>query len=275
MSVNLLELVPPCEIIPAGPFLMGTPDTERSGLAKRFGGTRESYADESPQHEVDLPAFAMMRTPVTNQLYDQWVRAAGVRRPMAWRGGELPPELGDHPVVDVSWEDAVNFARWLSAATGLHWQLPTEAQWEKGARGVDGRQFPWGNSFEPSRCNAREAGHAGTTPVGAYPDGASPFGLLDMAGNVWEWTRTLQAPYPYVEDDGRNRIDLPEPPESWWERLLAGLRRQSVDLPPDTRRVLRGGCYANPEGFARCACRFRLAPTSRTPFLGFRLVRDP
>jgi formylglycine-generating enzyme required for sulfatase activity len=215
-----------------------------------------------------------MRTPVTNELYLEWLRASGARIPVTWRGGALAPEQARHPVVDVSWDDALAFANWLSAATGTRWQLPAEAQWEKAARGTDGRVFPWGDSFDAARCNVREAGRAGTTPVGMYPAGASPYGVLDMAGNVWEWTRSLQAPYPYVDDDGRNDADRPVDPGGILGRLLARFRGRSAgSMPRETRRVLRGGCYANPEGFARCACRFRLAPTSRTPFLGFRLVR--
>ena len=273
--MSLSELVPQCVVVPAGPFLMGTPDAERSSLAKRYGGTRESYAEESPQHEVDLPAFAMMRVPVTNALYEHWTVATGATTPIGWRGGVLQEDLRDHPVSDVSWEDAVAFARWLTDQTGTRWELPTEAQWEKAARGVDGRQFPWGNTFDVERCNVREAGRSGTTPVGSYPEGASPYGLLDLAGNVWEWTRSLQAPYPYAED-GRDLLEPVEPSPGRLGRMIARLRRGPAPAPlSDVRRVLRGGCYANPEGFARCACRFRLAPMSRTPFLGFRLIREP
>lgn len=272
--MSLQDLVPRCELVPAGPFLMGTPDAERSGLAKRYGGTRESYAEESPQHEVDLAAFAITRVPVTNALYEQWVIATGATIPLAWRGGVLQEDLRDHPVVDVNWYDAVAFALWLSERTGTQWGLPTEAQWEKAARGDDGRQFPWGNTFDAELCNVRESARSGTTPVGMFPEGASPYGLLDVAGNVWEWTRTLQAPYPYA-DDGRDLIEFAEPAQGRLRRALARLRRQSLpDAPLDPRRILRGGCYANPEGFARCACRFRLAPTSRTPFLGFRLAHE-
>ncbi len=264
----------PCDVIAAGPFLMGTPDAERSILAKRYGGTRESYAEEAPQHAVDIATFTMMRMPVTNELYQQCVSATYLRPPITWRGESMPPELATHPVVDVSWDEANTFARWLSAETGSLWLLPTEAQWEKAARGADGRQFPWGNTFEPAHSNVRQAGRTGTTPVGSYIDGASPFGVLDMAGNVWEWTRSLQAPYPYEEDDGRNDLpDIATPPR-FWTRFRSRLRWQDTTSAKETRRILRGGCYANPEGFARCACRFRLAPTTRTPFVGFRLVRE-
>lgn len=271
--MNVAELLPPCESVPAGTFLMGTPDAERSGLAKRYGGTRESYADESPQHEVHVPAFAMTRAPVTNQLYAAFVEVSSALRPVSWRSGAFPPGLADHPIVDISWHDAVAFARWLSRVTGQFWALPTEAQWEKAARGDDGRQFPWGNSFDAARCNVRESACGGTTPVGSYPAGVSPYGLLDMAGNVWEWTRSLQAPYPYA-GDGRDCLDPPRAARGMLTRIAERFRPRKGEPPQETRRVLRGGCYANPEGFARCACRFRLAPTSHTPLLGFRLVRE-
>ncbi len=252
---------------------MGTPDAERSGLAKRYGGTRESYAEEAPQHSVEVEAFAMMMVPVTNELYQHGVRATRLRPPITWRGDAMPLELATHPVVDVSWEEANIFARWVSAESGITWSLPTEAQWEKAARGTDGRQYPWGNTFDPTRCNVRQAGRTGTTPVGSYPDGASPFGILDMAGNVWEWTNSLQAPYPYVDGDGRNAASDTTKPPRMWSRLRSRLPWHNDPSTHEIRRVLRGGCYANPEGFARCACRFRLAPTTRTPFVGFRLVR--
>jgi toxoflavin biosynthesis protein ToxD len=272
--VNLAELLPPVDLVPAGSFLMGTPDNERSGLAKRYGGTRESYAEESPQHEVDLPAFAMMRVPVTNALYEQWVRLEGAAPPILWRDGAPPDNLRDHPVTDISWQDAAGFARWLAQLTGTPWQLPTEAQWEKAARGTDGRQFPWGNTFDPELCNVRESGHGRTTAVGMFLDGASPYGILDLAGNVWEWTRSLQAPYPYAADDGRDEVVQSQPRLSLWDRILSRLGLGSALVQVDSRRILRGGCFANPEGFARCACRFRLSPATRTPYLGFRLVYE-
>ncbi|HWQ11434.1 MAG TPA: formylglycine-generating enzyme family protein [Roseiflexaceae bacterium] len=261
--------------IPAGSFPMGTPERELSALAKAHGGTRESYREESPQHPVALPAYCIARTPVTNGLYAAYVAQAGARPPPGWRGPQPPPNRLDHPVTDVSWEEARAFCAWLTSTievsrlkiehATVHGgeinaqssvfnlqssiiRLPTEAEWERAARDVDGRRFPWGDAWDVALANTREAGLGRTTPVGSYPEGASPAGCLDMAGNVWEWTSTLDAPYPYRPHDGREDPDA------------AG------------RRILRGGCYANPHGYARCACRFRLPPTMRNEFLGFRLA---
>ena len=248
---------------------MGTPERDLSGLAKAYGGTRESYREEAPQHTVQLPAFAIAREPVCNALYAAYVAAKGARAPIHWRGSTPPEQLRDHPVADVSWDEAVAFCAWLNQNIqdgrlriggvlqneGLSIfnppssvRLPSEAEWERAARGVDGRAFPWGDAWRPELANTREAGPGATTPAGAYPAGASPAGCLDMAGNVWEWTASLDRLYPYRADDGRE------------------------DMRAPGRRILRGGCYANPHGFARCACRFRLLPSVRNLFLGFRLA---
>jgi formylglycine-generating enzyme required for sulfatase activity len=245
------DLLPEFIAIPAGTFPMGTPERALSELARLYGGTRESYREESPQHPVALAAYAIARTPVSNALYGAYVAATGARAPFLWRGPTPPAHLLDHPVVDVSWEEAAAFCRWLSLSLQPSaFSLPSEAQWERAARGDDGRSFPWGEDFSAELANTREGGLAGTTPAGAYPAGASPWGALDMAGNVWEWTASLDALYPYVAGDGR---EYPAAPG---------------------RRIMRGGCYANPHGYARCACRFRLAPGARNEFTGFRLARE-
>lgn len=272
--MELDQLLPVFITIPAGPFRMGTPDADRSTLAERYGGTRESYAEESPQHEVFIGEFEIALTPVTNALYAVFQQATGAHIPISW-GDRIPPAyLDNHPVVDLNWYESRAFCRWLGEQIGQSFRLPTEAEWEKAARGVDGRRFPWGNDFDPARCNVKEGGRGITTPVDQFPNGASPYGLLDMAGNVWEWTQSLQAPYPYNGTDGRNELDpitnrrLP--------RVLQRLLRTAPEHAPpavEERRVIRGGCFANPEGFARCACRLRLQPDRRMPFLGMRLVR--
>ena len=253
MDVDALTLLlPEFVAIPARPFLMGTPVAVLSGLAKRYGGTRESYREESPQHTLALPALRIARTPVSSALYAAFVAAGGAPAPTYWRGPAPPAALRDHPAVDVTWHDTVSFCAWLSSALprGASVRLPSEAEWEHAARGADGRAFPWGDAFDPTLANTREAALATTTPVGSFPRAASPYGALDMAGNVWEWTASLDAPYPYRPTDGREGLDA------------AG------------RRILRGGCYANPHGYARCACRFRLLPDVRNAFIGFRLAQS-
>jgi formylglycine-generating enzyme required for sulfatase activity len=248
---NLESLMPTFIMLPAASFLMGTPVAALSGLAKQYGGTRESYREESPQHHVALPGFAIAATPVTNGLYEQYVLFTGAVPPIHWRGPQAPVALRDHPVVNICWHDALAFCQWLSDAlpSASPVRLPHESEWEFAARGTDGRTFPWGMTFA-NLGNTRESGHATTTVVGSYPGGMSPWGALDMAGNVWEWTASLDALYPYQSGDGRE------------------------DLVAPGRRVLRGGCYANPHGFARCACRFRMNPALSNDFIGFRLARD-
>lgn len=248
MRDELQALLPELVSVPGGPFTMGTDEAELSGLARRYGGTRESYREESPRHRPHLAPFALARVPVTNALYAAYVTAAGAAPPARWRAPTPPAALAQHPVVDVTWDDAVAFCRWLRELTGAGYRLPSEAEWERVARGLDGRAFPWGDTFDPALANTREAGLFATTPVGEFSDGASADGVYDMAGNVWEWTASLDAGYPYRADDGREGAAAPG------------------------RRILRGGCYANPHGYARCACRFRLLPGVRNEFTGFRLA---
>ncbi len=247
-----LDLLPPFVAVPAGEFLMGTPAAALADLARAYGGTRESYAEEAPQHVLDLPAFMIAAVPVTNRLYAPFVQATGARAPITWHGPTPPDSLLDLAVVDVTWDEAQAYCAWLRTQTGRSVRLPSEAEWEKAARGSDGRMWPWGNTLDPLRANVLESALGGQLPVGAFPDGASPYGVLDMAGNVWEWTASLQKSYPYASNDGR---ESPQP--------VAEL---------DRRRIMRGGCWANPGHFARTTCRFRLPPTSSTHLLGLRLA---
>lgn len=252
MIPGLAELLPSFVAIPSVPFVMGTPERALSDLARRYGGTRESYREETPQHTLTLPAFELARVPVTNALYAPFVAQTGARSPLPWKGSQPPDALRDLPVVDVSLQEAQAFCLWLSEALGTmaSFRLPTEAEWEHAARGSDGRAFPWGDVFDEGKANTREAAR-GLMPIGPDDDaGASPYGLLAMAGGVWEWTSSLDMSYPYNAADGREDSSAPG------------------------RRILRGGCYANPQGYARCACRFRLPPTVRNEFLGFRLARS-
>jgi len=180
-------------LIPAGEFLMGS-DPKKD---------KKADDDEQPQHTLYLPDYYLAKTPVTNAQYAAFVQATGHEPPEHWKQKKPPSGKQEHPVVNVRWHDAVAYCQWLTEKSIRTYRLPTEAEWEKAARGTDGRIYPWGNQWDEKLCNTSEGGKGGTTPVGAYPDGASPYGLLDMAGNVWEWCATQWGkPYPYdVEED--------------------------------------------------------------------------
>lgn len=233
-----LPFEPEMILIPAGEFLMGS-DPKKD---------RQADYNEKLQHRLYLPDYYLARTPITNTQYLVFVRAKNYRPPEHWTNGQIPPGKENHPVVNVTWQDAMAYCRWLSKATGKNYALPSEAEWEKGARGVDGRIYPWGDEFDPRRCNSKEGGAGDTTEVGAYPNGASPYGLLDMAGNVWEWTRSIYKSYKYDPDDGRENLDSGE-----W-------------------RVVRGGSFAYAARSVRCAFRGWLRPGAWHRILGFRCV---
>jgi formylglycine-generating enzyme required for sulfatase activity len=156
--------------------------------------------------------------------------------------------------VGISWHDAMAYCQWLSGMTGKLYTLPSEAEWEKGGRGTDGRLYPWGNQWEAARRNSRESGLNETTSVHAYPQGAGPYGILDMMGNVWEWTRSLQGGYPYPSDTK--------------ERA----QREDLRAPNNQARVLRDGAFGFYHGSVRCASRDRDGPSLRARNLGFRVV---
>lgn len=254
LSGGVEIIIPPVCAISVGPFLMGS-DKSRDSLAR---------PDEMPQHSVDVAAFHIAKYPVTVAEYACAVRANVVLAPKAssdtfedeqWHNQLRHP---DHPVQKVFSTDAFIYAAWLAAMTGVAWRLPTETEWEKAARGTDGRIFPWGDEDDNTRANAGSVGHfffegegktsgpGMTTRVGSYPAGASPYGIQDTAGNVWEWCSSHFAPYPYDSRDGRED-------------------QQAQGLP-----VLRGGSYFDHIWFARTAQRGRLETTSG--IFGFRLA---
>ncbi|MCI0518808.1 MAG: SUMF1/EgtB/PvdO family nonheme iron enzyme, partial [Chloroflexi bacterium] len=177
--------------VPAGPFLMGSTQEQIVRLVKE--GMNENRASrEAPQHTLELPEYWIGKYPVTNLEYQAFIKDGPHPPPRGWDGASYPADEGDHPVVNVSWRDSVAYCAWLSAQTGKRYTLPSEAEWEKAARGADGRVYPWGDDFDKTRCNTREGGHGDTSPVGRYsPRGDSPYGCADMSGNVWEWTRSL------------------------------------------------------------------------------------
>ncbi|MBT2480129.1 formylglycine-generating enzyme family protein [Streptomyces sp. ISL-94] len=182
--------------------------TVEIGLApERVGATVEAWEHvgvvrswidkETPAHTVRLAGFWIARHPVTNGEYRDFLEDTGREgRPSTWYLGAYPYDRGNHPVAGVGPEDADAYAAWLAERTGHPWRLPTEAEWEHAAKGTDGREFPWGDTFDARAANTREAGVHTTTPVGAFPAGRSPYGAYDMGGNVEEFVADAYAPYP-------------------------------------------------------------------------------
>jgi formylglycine-generating enzyme required for sulfatase activity len=224
-------------LIPAGPFTRGTDNR---------------LPDEGPQHSMNVDAFYIDRYEVTNQQYETFNNATNRASPSHFRNRTYPEGKADHPVTFVSWDDAEAYCKWAGK------RLPTDVEWEKAARGPDGRIFPWGDSFDPGYANT--PGHwqdlhqdGDTTPVGAFPAGASPYGVYDMAGNVWEWTASWYQPYP-----GNTH-----PTENYGEHY----------------KVLKGGSWWDCS-FYHCGIsapsynRAFFLPSTRNKSFGFRCARD-
>ena len=251
--------VPELVKVPAGPFLMGSSDADK-----------QADDDEKPQHRLTLPNYWIAKTPVTNFQFRpfvegdgyhnqrywtqegwQWCQKEKITKPKYWDDATWNGD--NYPLVGVRWFEAVAYCRWLSAQTGHKFRLPSEAEWEKAARGSDGWIWPWGNTWDAGRCNSEEAGIDKTTPVSQYPNGASPYGVLDMAGNVWEFVVTKWGKlYPYqIEDE-------------WQDAYLKG---------DDSGRVVRGGAYYREQKQMRGAFRlpFVLAHYSNSYF-GLRVA---
>ena len=261
--------------VPAGEFLMGSADSDS-----------EAGSDEKPQHKVTLDAYWMDRTEVTNAMFAQFVAASDYKTDAEKAGtgfiynptsknwettagadwqhprgpGSNLAGLDQHPAVLVSWNDAAAYCAWAGH------RLPTEAEWEKAARGTDGRKFPWGNqgvagdflNFADRNLAVDGAdknvddGYQFTAPAGSYPKGASPYGALDMAGNVWEWVADWYDEKYYTSSPPQN----PEGPES------------------GQYRVLRGGSWYGDQWVARAAVRYRFVPDGRYDDVGFRCARS-
>jgi formylglycine-generating enzyme required for sulfatase activity len=263
-----------CEV-PAGPFLMGSPDEDEL-----------AYDDEKPKHtyEIKQPYF-ISRYPITNAQYDAFVQGGGYREARywteagwAWRKHEevigprdygMPYILSNYPVIGVSWYEAVAFCRWLkeylrtighefkvwedgeirernAPFETFNIQLPSEPQWEKAARGKDGRIYPWGSEPDSELANYDETGIGTTSAVGCFPGGTSPYGVVDLTGNVYEWCRTKwRGGYQVYENDG----------------AVSG----------SARRVLRGGAFYDHVRLVRCAVRYSRSPDLRIGYVGFRV----
>jgi formylglycine-generating enzyme required for sulfatase activity len=178
-------------LIPAGPFLQGTSREDADAIARKYDHHASWLSGEWEQCETDLPAYRIDKYPVTNRRYAVFVRATGHRSPSDWQHGAPAADTLEQPVRYVNVEDARAFAAWAGK------RLPTAAEWEKAARGTDGRHFPWGNSFDPSACHHDHGGvtpPTGPVPVDAHPKGASPYGVMDLVGNLAEWCDDGPAP---------------------------------------------------------------------------------
>ena len=237
--------------IPEGSFPMGS-----NPLIDPMAFENERWSETRRQGIVELPEYYIARYETTTAQFAAFVEATGYRADPQ----SLEQEL-DHPVAFVSWTDAVAYSRWLDKelrnvpslakplreffAQGGHVTLPNEAEWEKAAKGGDGRIYPWGNQMQAQRANI--AG-SGTMAVGSFACPECVFGLNDMSGNVWEWTRSPYQDYPF--DTAHDRVNLAE--DALW--------------------IMRGGSYNDEAGNARAAVRGAADPGARRPFIGFRVV---
>ncbi len=256
-------------LVPAGSFEMGSREgvalTDCPKYRPESGCQTSSLEDEAPAHIVTLEAFYIDQFEVTNETYAECVEAGDCRPPSRsdsyTRGSYYrDPEYADYPVILVSWYDAETYCRWRGA------RLPTEAEWEKAARGTDGRSYPWGESLDGSRLNfcdrncfyawndpAHDDGRTDTAPVGSYPQGVSPYDVHDMAGNVWEWVADWYDAEYYAASPAEN--------------------------PPGPRigeyRVARGGAWSSRGSSARATHRLANVPTATYHYAGgFRCAQD-
>jgi formylglycine-generating enzyme required for sulfatase activity len=261
-TTRVIEIAPGVTLefveVPAGNFLMGSSDTDR-----------DARDDEKPQHELHLPTYWIGKTPVTNAQFRPFVESDGYKNRDYWTDdgwqwrtekNRVQPRYwdnqkwngADYPVAGITWYEAMAYTAWLSARTGDDYRLPSEAEWEKAARGTDGRIYPWGNTWDAERCNCAKSywnsigremlgltGAGQTSPVGKFVNGASPYGALDMAGNMWEWTCSTYRDYPYDPDDGR----------------------EDVNDPAGKIFTLRGGSWWHDRTSVRCLARGILIPS--------------
>ncbi len=221
----------------------------RVPMGKFLMGDNNQYKEERPQHTIDIPYdYWMARYPITLELYTAYIKSKGIKHP----SDKWVDKKEDHPIGAVTWSDTLAYSQWLNnlliseIPSGLILRLPTEAEWEKAARGTDGREYPWGNIFNKNNCNTN--GNAKTSVSLYSPQGDSPYGCADMAGNVWEWTHSRMKPYPYNFDDGREKEK------------------------DSGARVLRGGSFNYNERYARCASRQGSSIDTLLNLVGFRMV---
>jgi len=234
-------------LVPAGKFLMHVEYRWREGLTLDTLITDDAGVRYRNFTEVDVPAFYIDKTEVTNGEFKRFLDASGYkpRSPenflKHWVNGAFPPDQEKHPVIWISLEDAKAYAKWAGK------RLPREDEWQKAAQGTDGRVWPWGNLFDPDKANMDSQG---TRPVGSYPQGASPYGCLDMAGNVWEWTDS------YATDGYHD---------------FCWLRGGSFFLAKGSLWYMQGGPIAN---YQRVKFWMMTPALNRSGTIGFRCAKD-
>ncbi len=243
--------------IEGGAVEVGLPAAEVESVMQRFTSLalqRSWIEKECPRHRVAIGAFRLARYPVTNQEYREFLLATGhTELPSSWAFRQFPVARGNHPVYTVSAASADAYASWLAQRTGRGFRLPTEVEWEVAAAGPEGREFPWGESFEPGLCNTAETGLFNSSAVGAFAGGESAEGVADLAGNVEEYVADDYRPYP----GGAAVVDH--------------LANQHVH----GYRVARGGSFARFRDLARTRRRHGQNPLSATYAMGFRLAETP
>lgn len=216
--------------IPAGRCLIGSRPTHPGAWPDEF-----SVATGFQPHWVELPDFWISRYPVTHREYYLFVQATGWPAPGCWVAGRPANDFHLHPVNDLNWDDARAYCDWLGDLLGVTIRIPSEVEWEKAASwnplATKANIYPWGDHWDASACNTVEGDIRSTTPVILYPSGASPLGIFDLAGNVWEWTCSLVRDYPYARLDGRER------------------------LTSDPRRIVKGGSFKDGREYTRCSTR--------------------
>jgi len=247
--------------VPGGEFTRGSSDEQMATALNNWPVeyrlfAKSILATEMPQRKINLNGYWMYRYEVTVAQYRKFCRETDREMPPK-------PEAGwkdNRPMAMVAWQDAADYAKWAGAA------LPTEAQWEKAARGTEARIFPWGDKWDASKCaNSLEKQITIPRPVGSYPSGASPYGCMDMAGNVAEWCADWFDPNYYKDAPAKN----PKGPAKAVTFTVQVGTFQGA-------RVLRGGsCDRNNNDYLRCASRFYLTPTMFNDYLGFRCARTP
>jgi formylglycine-generating enzyme required for sulfatase activity len=262
--------------VPEGPFIMGSDIQE---VEQAYNSAASKYMDllwvwferELPRRQMTLPGFWMDITPITCTQYQRFCQATGHRSPEYWQKGDIPEGQAQHPVVGIAWEDAIAYCLWAGK------RLPYESEWEKAARGTDGRSWPWGNQYLDD-CGNIDNLAKGIQPVGSHPKGQSPYGCLDMAGNVFEWTKDICVPYPgYLETEelAKMRTDRMSSP-AYKKTTFVHVFRDGVSIQETQpfqffKTVVRGGAYGSCAEFCRCAFRLEMEEQG-SGSVGFRCV---